>query len=73
MSTSSLAVIGAQVKLWNTFLRLILLSLCCCYTQQSVVSCSKTGSMRLRPKRTSSGFECFGSFPIRSLYNYQSF
>ncbi|CAN0870723.1 hypothetical protein LINGRAHAP2_LOCUS9614 [Linum grandiflorum] len=49
----------------------------CCYTrhkplccsQQSSVLRSASTSMRLRPKRTSSGVECFGGFHINRFSN----
>ncbi|KAL1568444.1 hypothetical protein AAHA92_00059 [Salvia divinorum] len=36
----------------------------CCLPQQSALSLVPTVSMRLRPKRTSSGVQCFGGYHI---------
>ncbi|CAI9278597.1 unnamed protein product [Lactuca saligna] len=74
MSASSLAGIGAPVKLWvDTFALLICFTLCC-IIQQSFHLCFSTVSMRLRPKRTCSGVVCFGCFHIQrraiSLFLY---
>ncbi|KAJ0683375.1 hypothetical protein HanPI659440_Chr16g0657631 [Helianthus annuus] len=63
MSASFLNIIGPQLKVWISFAVIYL----CCFTQQSSCFCLSSVSMRLRPKRTCSGFECFGCFHIQSF------
>ncbi|CAH1416893.1 unnamed protein product [Lactuca virosa] len=74
MSASSLAGIGAPVKLWVDTSALLICFTLCCIIQQSFYICFLTVSMRLRPKRTCSGVECFGCFHIQrrafSLFLY---
>ncbi|KVH97629.1 hypothetical protein Ccrd_000292 [Cynara cardunculus var. scolymus] len=68
MSASSLAEIGAPLKLWITFALLIwCYSPLCCFSQQRFHLRLPTVSMRLRPKRTCSGVECFGAFHIQGF------
>ncbi|KAK3013672.1 hypothetical protein RJ639_009642 [Escallonia herrerae] len=66
---SELAAIGAHLKLW---ISVIFVNLCmqqlCCFFQQSFSLCFPTVSMRLRPKRTCSGVECFGGFHIKRFF-----
>ncbi|CAI9296758.1 unnamed protein product [Lactuca saligna] len=66
MSAGSLNLIGAPLKLCISF-ALFICSYLCCFTQQSLLLCVPTVSMRLRPKRTCSGVECFGGFHINSF------
>ncbi|KAI3733973.1 hypothetical protein L6452_13432 [Arctium lappa] len=68
MSATSLAVIRAPLKLCISF-ALFITSYLCCFTQQSFRFCFPTVSMRLRPKRTCSGVECFGGFHINRLFD----
>ncbi|KAI7996969.1 hypothetical protein ACSBR1_036551 [Camellia fascicularis] len=68
---SESALIGAQLKLWisftSVFFALCLQQLCCLYQQRTNL-CFPTVSMRLRPKRTCSGVECFGGFHIKRFF-----
>lgn len=67
----NLVAIGAQLKLWISFAS-VFLSLCmqqlCCLYKQCVHLFFPTVSMRLRPKRTCSGVECFGGFHIKKFF-----
>lgn len=65
------SVFGAfLLKLWlavssvllNLFMQRFLL---CCGFQQRIAAIFPSVSMRLRPKRTCSGVECFGGFHIK--------
>nr|GLL32181.1 hypothetical protein DM860_008336 [Ipomoea trifida]GMD13606.1 EREBP-like factor [Ipomoea batatas]GMD15301.1 EREBP-like factor [Ipomoea batatas]GMD16776.1 EREBP-like factor [Ipomoea batatas]GMD21125.1 EREBP-like factor [Ipomoea batatas] len=65
------SVFGAfLLKLWLA-VSSVLLNLCmqrfflCCSVQQRVAVVFPSVSMRLRPKRTCSGVECFGGFHIK--------
>ncbi|KAM7464348.1 hypothetical protein LguiA_032469 [Lonicera macranthoides] len=68
---SELAAIGAPLKLWISFPSLFLvlfMQQLCCLHQQSPNLSSPEVSMRLRPKRTCSGVECFGGFHIKRFF-----
>ncbi|RAL40196.1 hypothetical protein DM860_008336 [Cuscuta australis] len=61
-------------KLWLSvspaFLNLCMpKSLLCCSVQQRNASFLPSVSMRLRPKRTCSGVECFGGYHIKRFLN----
>ncbi|KAL3824084.1 hypothetical protein ACJIZ3_020113 [Penstemon smallii] len=68
-------VIGAPLKLCfcysssSIFSANFLPQNLCCALQQRKLSCFPTVSMRLRPKRTCSGVECFGGYHINRLLN----
>ncbi|KAI3816507.1 hypothetical protein L1987_16206 [Smallanthus sonchifolius] len=47
---------------------LFICSVLCWCSQQGFLLCFPTVSMRLRPKRTCSGVECFGGFHINRLF-----
>ncbi|KAI3778956.1 hypothetical protein L2E82_08346 [Cichorium intybus] len=68
MSAGSLTLIGAPLKLCFSF-ALFICSYLCCFAQQSLLLRFPTVSMRLRPKRTCSGVECFGGFHINRLFD----
>ncbi|KAK1416146.1 hypothetical protein QVD17_31934 [Tagetes erecta] len=71
MSATLLAVIRAPLKLCFSFSFTLFISsvfLCWCF-QQGFILCFPTVSMRLRPKRTCSGVECFGGFHINRLFD----
>ncbi|KAL8224352.1 hypothetical protein R6Q57_019827 [Mikania cordata] len=68
MSAGLLAVIGAPLKLC-CLSHLFLCSVLCWCSQQGYLLCFPTVSMRLRPKRTCSGVECFGGFHINRLFD----
>lgn len=53
-----LALIGAPSQLW-------LFSSSCCSLVNRLNLVNPSVSMRLRPKRTCSGVECFGTFHIK--------
>ncbi|PIN05231.1 hypothetical protein CDL12_22225 [Handroanthus impetiginosus] len=64
-------VFGAPLKLCFSSIscdQCMLKSLCCAL-QQSTHRFFPTVSMRLRPKRTCCGVECFGGYHINRLFN----
>ncbi|XVE91422.1 hypothetical protein REPUB_Repub01dG0008200 [Reevesia pubescens] len=78
-----LALIGAQLQLWlsssttivcsHLFTSAFLLAVSCmilCFSRQRLNLVFPTVSMRLRPKRTCSGVECFGCFHIKQRFFY---
>ncbi|KAM7484558.1 hypothetical protein LguiA_000567 [Lonicera macranthoides] len=66
---SELVLIGAPSKLCISFVASsVLFSLLCCLHQQTLVLCSPSVSMPLRPKRTCSGVESFGGFHIKRFF-----
>ncbi|XVE53304.1 hypothetical protein DITRI_Ditri02bG0193300 [Diplodiscus trichospermus] len=77
-----LALIGAQLQLWRSSSTVIcsyrlfttaLLAVSCmilCFYRQRLNLVFPTVSMRLRPKRTCSGVECFGGFHIKQRFFY---
>ncbi|KAG8382912.1 hypothetical protein BUALT_Bualt05G0129000 [Buddleja alternifolia] len=75
-ASSDLAVFGAQLKLCSISSSIsssINSAHCmhkslCCVLQQSSQFLFPTVSMRLRPKRTCSGVECFGGYHINRLF-----
>ncbi|KAK9063738.1 hypothetical protein SSX86_017610 [Deinandra increscens subsp. villosa] len=69
MSAGLLAVIGAPLKLCFSFTLFISSVFLCWFIQQGFLLCFPTVSMRLRPKRTCSGVECFGGFHINRLFD----
>ncbi|XVF86009.1 hypothetical protein PTKIN_Ptkin17bG0166400 [Pterospermum kingtungense] len=76
-----LALIGAQLQLWLSSSTIVcshlftsaLLAVSCtilCFYGQRPSFLFPAVSMRLRPKRTCSGVECFGSFHIKQRIFY---
>ncbi|KAK4399941.1 hypothetical protein Sango_1100200 [Sesamum angolense] len=73
-ASSDLAVVfGAPLKLCfssvSSFSAQCMRKSLCCALQQSTHFFFPTVSMRLRPKRTCSGVECFGGYHINRLFN----
>ncbi|KAJ0545494.1 hypothetical protein HanIR_Chr08g0350451 [Helianthus annuus] len=68
MSAGLLTFTRAPLKLYFSFAYVILSPLCWC-SQQGLPQSFPTASMRLRPKRTCSGVECFGGFHINRLFD----
>ncbi|KAI7734569.1 hypothetical protein M8C21_009821 [Ambrosia artemisiifolia] len=69
MSASFLTVTGAPLKLCFSFAYVINSLLFCWSSQQSLLLSFPSASMRLRPKRTCSGVECFSGFHINRLFD----
>ncbi|GMH01886.1 hypothetical protein Nepgr_003725 [Nepenthes gracilis] len=71
MSARSASVVIAvpSLRLWLSSSSFSPLFLLCCYIRPSVCLCFRPVSMRLRPKRTCSGVECFGGFHIKRYSN----
>ncbi|KAJ0038229.1 hypothetical protein Pint_23273 [Pistacia integerrima] len=73
----ALALIGAPLKLWFSIssisLVVAVVALCCmllCSFRQRLNLVFPSVSMRLMPRRTCSGVECFGDFHIKQRFFY---
>lgn len=63
---SELVAIGSQLKHWISFAS-VFLSICIQLQLFCLHLCPKV-SMRLRPRRTCSGVDCFGGFHIMKIF-----
>ncbi|XVF03405.1 hypothetical protein REPUB_Repub04eG0258500 [Reevesia pubescens] len=69
-SSSTTKVVCSPSHLFFTTALLAVSCMILCFFRQRLILFFHTISMRLRPKRTCSGVECFGSFHIKQRFFY---